>query len=236
MLIVSAPGFFDQYYAKFFGKRVVLLENTPARSTWIGFTKTPRDGRPFRIAFVGIIRYKQSLRQLIEVVQRLAGEGMAIDVVFAGGGLPEDLELLRRAPSLIRFCGPYEYTRDIKRIYSDVDLIYSVYDSNDRNCQIAMPNKFYEAIIARIPIVVASRTYVASEVLRLGIGASVESGDVDCLASLIRRVPVSGDWYQQAVVRLDTLSADDYYAAYDRALADCITPARGEGNGRLTTK
>ncbi|MBI5692937.1 MAG: glycosyltransferase [Verrucomicrobia bacterium] len=228
MLIVSAPGFFEHYYVRFFSKRVVLLENTPARSTWLGFRKEPREGRPFRIGFVGIVRYKQSLRQLIEAVERLAGEGMAIDIMFAGGGLPEDLELLRSAPSIVRFCGPYEYTRDIKRLYSTVDLIYSVYDNADQNCQIAMPNKFYEAIIAKIPIVVASRTYVAAEVQRLGIGTAVESGDVEGLISLLRRVATVGDWYDRAVVQLDATSAEYFFSAYERALADSIMPIAHE--------
>jgi glycosyltransferase involved in cell wall biosynthesis len=222
MIMISAPGFYSEYYARIFRGRVVLVENTPARSTWVGFRKESRVNRPFRIGFVGIVRYPESLRQLILSVQRMAEEGLHFEVVFAGGGSDSTLALLREAGAYVKVLGPYEYTRDIKRLYADIDLIYSVYDSDDRNCQIAMPNKFYESIITRIPILVAARTFLASEVRRLGIGEAVESGDVVNLTALLRRVDVSDDWYQRASRNLERLNPEVFHDAYERALAECI--------------
>ena len=223
-LLVSSPEFFNQYYKRIFQGKMVLLENTPSRITWADFKREKKNGRYFTIGFIGIIRYRDSLKQLISAVHILAAEGIRIKVVFAGGGNVDDLISEVTEKELFEFQGAYEYSKDIKRLYANLDLIYSVYDSMDLNCQIAMPNKFYEAIITKIPIVVAKRTFVEKEVLRLGIGTSVLSGDVNGLVDLLRRAIRTGDWYAHAVEQLHACDANLYFEAYENALKESIFP------------
>ena len=221
-LILSAPAFRDQYYEAIFSGETVLLENTPAKDTWAGFTKRPKDGA-FRVGFVGVIRYPQSLNQLVYAAQRLGQEDLPIKIIFAGGGNTTELRRSIRTPALFEFLGRYEYTRDICRLYANLDLIYCVYDSNDRNCQMAMPNKFYESIIAKIPIIVAKNTFVEREVLRLGIGTSVVSGDVEGLVDVLRRAIVNSDWHGEALHQLESLDATPYFDDYAIALRRSVS-------------
>ena len=221
-VLVSSPEFANQYYRNIFHGKTVLLENMPARQTWAGFKKDRTDPGCFRIGYIGIIRYKESLKQLIAAVQILAREGRRIKVVFAGGGRFDDLLEVIGDKTLFEFQGAYEYSKDIKRLYSNIDLNYSVYDSHNLNCQLAMPNKFYESIISEIPILVASNTFLEKEVLRLGIGASVLSGDVDGLVDLLRKAIDNKDWYATALKRLQACDANDYFDAYDKALEESI--------------
>ncbi len=202
----------------------MLVENTPSRLTWADFKKDRTDPSYFRIGFIGIIRYRQSLKQLINAVQILAAEGIRLKVVFAGGGNVDDLASEITEKQLFEFLGSYEYSRDIKKLYANLDLIYSVYDSNDLNCQLAMPNKFYESIISRIPILVAKNTFVEKEVLRLGIGTSVLSGAVEGLVDLLRKAIAKGDWYSRAMNELHACDANAYFDAYDQALKESILP------------
>lgn len=222
-LIVASPEFVTKYYGKLYAGRVVLLENVPDPETWTGFVRAPPDGR-FRIGFIGIIRYPESVRQLILAVRQLAAEGLPVTAEFAGGDAGGLLSDLTEGESNFERRGPYEYTKDIKTLYSNIDLIYAVYDSQDRNCQIAMPNKFYEAIIAKIPILVARNTFLAQEVQRLGIGAAVMSGDVDGLAALLRQATMPGSWYAQALERVKAVDATPYFAGHNRALATSVLP------------
>lgn len=220
-LLVSSPAFVDKYYRNIFRGKTVLVENTPSRLTWADFKRDQDDGC-FTIGFIGIIRYQQSLKQLIRAVHVLSAEGIRLKVVFAGGGSVDDLIEEIKDRQLFEFLGPYEYSKDIKRLYANLDLIYSVYDSNDLNCQIAMPNKFYESIISKIPIVVAKNTFVEEEVLRLGIGASVLSGDVEGLVSLLRKAILPGEWYARALDQLRDCDANLYFDAYEKALEESI--------------
>lgn len=221
-LIVSSPKFHEAYYREIYSGRVVLLENTPARRTWTGFRRFARKDGAFHIGFIGIIRYEQSLRQLATAAKNGAAEGRALRVIFAGGTANSALLKEIADSPMFEVLGAYEYTRDIQRLYANVDLIYAVYDSYDRNCQLAMPNKFYEAIIAKIPIVVAKNTFVEAEVLRLGIGASVVSGDSDGLLQLLRDVDRADGWYMKACARLEELDAESYFVAYGAALSASV--------------
>lgn len=220
-LMISSPEFFNQYYKKIYKGKVVILENVPSKQTWADFKKSKIES-VFTIGFIGIIRYKKSMHQLIKAVQILANEGFAIKVVFAGGGDIEGLLEGITDRHLFEILGSYEYTKDIKRLYKNIDLIYTVYDSYNRNCQLAMPNKFYESIITKIPILVAKNTFLESEVFKIGIGSSVMSDDIDSLVELLRSAIKNEGWYVQALENLNICDASFYFDAYNKALKDSI--------------
>ena len=221
-IIVSSPQFYNEYYKKIYKGKVILLENTPLKTTWTSFSKKEKDDI-FNIGFVGIIRYKESLYQLVDAVEKSALNGMNVNVLFAGGGDVVDLKTRISNPSLFEFQGAYEYSKDIKRLYSGLDLIYAVYDGNDINCQLAMPNKFYESIISKIPIIVASGTFVGYEVERLGIGVSVKSGDTINLERLLSELNNPNNWYEQALRNLHKIDPETYYVAYYEAIKNSVS-------------
>lgn len=226
-VIVSSPRFDRDYYAGIFSGEIILLENVPLKKVWDGFKKTPDDDDGFLIGYVGILRYKKSLYQLIDTVERLAARGFNIRVFFAGGGMGSDFEDINSRISkkeLFEFSGPYEYSRDIKRLYSNLDLIYAVYDSSDANCQLAMPNKFYEAMLTGIPIMVAKDTFVGEETERLGIGATVDlqkEGDLDLKMEAVFK---KNSWYAEAVDSLSLLDTLELYDEYENAMHKSVLP------------
>jgi succinoglycan biosynthesis protein ExoL len=223
-VMVRSPEFIDKYYNKIYKGKKLFVANVPARRIWMDFQRKSVGDNCFRIGFIGIIRYRESMRQLIVSVKKLAAEGLSVKVIFAGGGADWLKDIPEYDESLIEFYGAYEYTRDIKQLYSQIDLVYAVYDSYDRNCQLAMPTKYYECIISKIPILVAQNTFVEREVLRLGIGASVLSGNVEGLVDLLRKAIVSGDWYKSALERLRTIDANTYFDELNEALRESVMP------------
>ncbi|SJZ74236.1 glycosyltransferase [Sediminibacterium ginsengisoli] len=215
-LVVSSPEFGDKYYKKIFSREIVLLENLPAKNVWDNFKKEKSSF--FSIGFIGILRYKPSLYQLVDAVEELNGKGIEMKVLFAGGGNSRDLKEKIKVENLFEIQGPYEYAKDIKDLYRALDLIYAVYDNKDRNCQLAMPNKFYESIITGIPILVASGTFIGKMVEQLGIGATVSTGDKDALITLLSNTEQPGSWYQRALKNLTEIDITPYYEAYEKAM------------------
>lgn len=53
------------------------------------------------------------------------------------------------------------------------DCIYSVYDADNPNVRIALPNKLYESIFCELPIIVAKNTYLSELVEKYKVGLSV---------------------------------------------------------------
>lgn len=220
-LIITSNAFYTHYYQKHFSKTVILLENIPKLTIWKDFERQ-RNNDVITIGYVGIIRYYPSLFQLIEVVDRLISNGIKVNVIFAGGGDTTILKNKIKNPSNYIFLGPYEYSKDIKNIYKNIDVIYSLYDSFDKNCQLAMPNKFYESIITKIPIIVAKNTFVSQEVQKLGIGISIMTGDNESLLNKIMEINNYNSWYKKSIESLNNLSIDEYQNKYVESLKSII--------------
>ncbi len=224
-LIVSSPRYVTDYYSKIYSGESVLLENVPQQSVWEGFERKPRADGTFVIGYIGVLRYLDSLFALIDAVEKLADEGVKVKVVFAGGGIASDVHALKaraRNKALFEFHGPYEYSKDIKKLYEDVDLIYAVYDERIRNCRIAMPNKFYESVLAGIPLLVASNTFVGEQTLKEGIGEVVALSEPVCLYDLLVSATRRTGWYSAALERLRQKSADGLFAQYRLAIQDSV--------------
>lgn len=218
MLIYSAPSFFDEYYGDIFEGQTVLLENLPQESAWRSFNSSRLSGNKLRIGYIGIIRYMSPLANLIDAVDHLRSKGFDCSTLFAGGGNSEPLKRHAGNRDGIYFNGPFEYTSQVADLHRDVDLIFAVYDRFDRNCQIAMPTKFYESLITRIPIVVSKDTYVGRVVEQMGIGVAVDGESVDELIAVLGAVFDKGSWYSNAKLKLEGLNIDRWYQSYRNSL------------------
>ena len=100
-----------------------------------------------------------------------------VNVVFAGTGekaICDELIEYSKNNENVYFLGKYDYRKDIASIYSKLDCVYSVYDADNPNVRIALPNKLYEAIFCELPIIVAKKTYLSELVESMGVGFSVD--------------------------------------------------------------
>lgn len=202
MLVLTSEKFWQEYYHRFAVRRHVVVENMPRRELWEGFTRQKPDG-VFRIGFIGVLRYYDCLVALVDAVRELCSEGKSIVVRFAGGGdKAAELRAYCRDDPTFEFTGPFAYSKSIQRLYTDLDLIYSVYDARQTNVRYAMPNKFYEAYITRIPIMVAAGTYLEERVLAAGIGIGVPATDAAGIAQALRTAVEHKGWYAAACVAL----------------------------------
>jgi glycosyltransferase involved in cell wall biosynthesis len=217
-LILASQGFYDHHYQRIYSGSIAIVENVPSRAAWMGLKKRERS-ESFEIGFVGIVRYQQSMEQLVSAVKILHGRGHKLRVVFAGGGyIREWIESMESNGGIFEFSGPFEYAKDIKKIYEKLNLIYAVYDGYDANCKVAMPTKFYESIISRTPILVADGTLVANEVRSLGIGTAVGTGDVLALVKILEQAVSYAGWYKRALERLENIDSSHYFDRYESAL------------------
>ncbi len=220
LIAVSSDEFYHSYYKKLYKGEYVLTENVPPSDVWEGFTKDK--SKVFTIGYIGIVRYKEPLYELIRTTERLFEEGYNVKVHFAGGGVVDDLKALINQDHLFKFSGSFEYSKDIKRLYADVDLIFAVYDAQDLNCQVAMPTKYYESITARIPILVSSNTYIGRVVEEQRTGSSVDLKMPDNMYDLLLDAINNRGWYKEAQDNLDRFNIKELYRAYLNALAKCI--------------
>jgi len=108
-------------------------------------------------------------------VKQLREAGYDIRVFFAGFG-PDDKKVGQTAANFnyVSYYGHYQYDKDVLSLYSQVDIIFSVYDISIKNAKILLPNRFYECIICELPIIVAKETKLEDYINKYGIGYAVD--------------------------------------------------------------
>lgn len=158
-LVITSPKFYDLHYHEIIQKdKTLFIPNVPDTDVFRNYRK--KEGGVFTVGFIGGIRYLQQMKMLVD-----AAENLNINVLFAGaGGTSDEYQEITeycRDMSNIQFTGRYDYGKDIAGLYGMVDCVYSVYDADNANVRIALPNKLYEAIYCELPIIVSKGTYLS---------------------------------------------------------------------------
>ena len=81
--------------------------------------------------------------------------------------------------------GRFKNPADLPEIYSKIDIVLALYDVDSINVLYAEPNKLYEAMYYRKPIIVSKGTYLAEKVKRLGIGFDLDATESSNIETFI---------------------------------------------------
>ena len=141
------------------------------------------DLKHLSIGFVGFIRY-ESLVIFADVFSR---EFPQHTFHFYGVAYShaEEVEKLKIRDN-VHVHGKFSSPDDLPNIYSGIDLVLSTYDLDLENVRYAEPNKLYESIFFKTPIIVTSDTFLAHKVEKLGIGYSLDATKPDQIVDFVK--------------------------------------------------
>ena len=125
------------------------------------------------IAYFGAFSYLEENIKLLELV----GNNKRYMVVFAGfGSIEKDLIYFCNKNKLnnVSFLGKFK-REDKERMYSDVCFINAIYGCKSMLTTTALPNKFYDCLSYRIPIIASKGTYLGEIVETENIGFTVNA-------------------------------------------------------------
>lgn len=198
-LVVTSPKFFDAYYKKLISrKNVLFIPNAPDAEVFASYKK--KDVGKFTVGFIGGIRYLEQMKLLVD-----AAEVVGCDVVFAGAGGTSsdynDIKAYCEGKTWVTFSGKYDYNKEIAKLYGMVDCVYAVYDADNPNVRIALPNKLYESVLCELPIIVAKGTYLADVVGKWGVGVAVSHRNVNELVDVLNKMKEKEAYYGVFVER-----------------------------------
>ncbi len=194
ILCITSEKFYDVYFKEFVEKdKVVYMPNIPELKNFEEYKKVRKD--KFTIGFIGVVRYKEQMKMLMEATKNLD-----VKVFFAGSSQDDEIERIAKENKWVEYYGKYNYSKDIAKLYSKCDCIYSVYDTKYNNVKYALPNKLYESIYCELPIIVSKDTYLSEIVQKLGIGCSVEDKNVTELKETIYKLKNDKDYYNKIVI------------------------------------
>ena len=118
------------------------------------------------IAYVGILGPGRFIEELLAVVADCEG----IHLFIGGFGLFEKLCIdYSNKYKNIHFLGKLDYSETLS-LEKACDVIVSIYDPSIPNHKYAAPNKFYEALALKKPVIMVEGTGLSNEVKEHGLG------------------------------------------------------------------
>lgn len=184
-LIIHASRFFKDLYPQTI--KQFVLENKPS----FPIEKTNDNSithQPLRIVYIGSIRYKEILFNLIDAVRN----DTRFHLTLHGRGPElEDVRTYATGIENVEMTGNFDY-KDLVSKYTDADVVWAVYPNKDFNVKYAISNKFHESIHLRIPGVFAKETMLGQYVQQKNIGLVVDPYNSYEIKSLFSKI-ANGD-------------------------------------------
>lgn len=142
------------------------------------------DPEKIRFAFVGGMRYDS----LLSVAKIITSRFPQHEFHFYGYIAPKYDEAQLPKGDNVFYHGRFSNPDDLPTIYSRVDVLLATYDTDEENVKYAEPNKIYEAIYFRKPIIVSRDTFLERKSERLGIGFGVDARSEQDVVDMVNRV------------------------------------------------
>ena len=168
MTVISSKGF-----KRFLPDRYsyVVTHNIPDL-TRVKSTSGKTGHKPIQIGFVGSIRYFEENKKIIR--------DFMDDPQFSlhyYGTMTNDCDLQEYCKTLgcrtVFFHGRFDNSEK-EKIYSQIDIINSIYGDFGLETSTAVPNRFYDAALYHCPIIVSKGTYLAELVEEYKLGFAVD--------------------------------------------------------------
>ena len=122
--------------------------------------------KAFSIGVIGFLRYEKPLKFLADFSLK-----HKVNLNIFGDGPYKEIFVNHPYAS---YHGPFKNPEELDQVYSSIDINYAVYDNTSLNVRLALPNKLYESMAYRVPLLVAKRTFLAEKVVEKEIGSSID--------------------------------------------------------------
>lgn len=183
--------------------------------------RAPRPtGERIRLLHTGVARANRRLESMVDAM-RDAPVGMTLDFMLVPSepGYIEALQERARDLPAVRFRDPVAYT-DLVGAVAEYDLSIVVFPPTTFNLEHSLPNKLFEAVQARVGVLVGPSPDMADLVREHGIGEVLPGPDAESLRAVLRSLDAAQiDRFKHAAdASAQVLSAEVQIEAWARAL------------------
>lgn len=185
--VFTSEGFCD-YYNTIPRKKITVIPNkVDEKCSYKDISDKSINLNRIKIGFVGIIRF-ETVYNFAKVCKCFSNvEFHLYGLVSKGDEYAKKLEELVNDSTNIYLHGPFNNPQDLPSIYERIDMVLSAYPPT-LGVKYAEPNKLYEAILFRCPIIVNDYTFLAEKVRRLNVGFVINALDESNIEKFIKGI------------------------------------------------
>lgn len=181
-------------------------------------------GTPIRLIHSAAGQRYRKLENFIEAM-RDAPDWLMLDMIVMPNEPEYVAELKEKAASVpaIRFRDPVPYAKLVATL-SEYDVSLVFLPPTNFNLKNALPNKFFEAVQARIGLIVGPSPAMVSLVGQYGLGAVTPDFSADSLRETLHGLTADkiAEWKKAAAVAARPLSAESQVLAWETAVDDIV--------------
>ena len=204
--VFTSEGFAHFYYNERIPKNIIFVPNKVDKKCLAlpVVQKQDTDFNHLRFGFAGSLRY-ETLRNFADVLIKNFPNAQ-FDFFGRNSDFSEEAISDLKKTGRVFFHGTFINPDDLPRIYSQLDFIVATYDVSGINPRYAEPNKLYEAIFFRTPIIVSRESFLEHKVKELGVGFSVNAlDDKDIISEVSKIIP---DVYKEYISNLESIERE----------------------------
>lgn len=204
--VFTSEGFAHFYYKDKISENIIFVPNKVDKRclSLPVVKKRDTDFNHLKFGFAGSLRY-ETLRNFAEVLIKNFPTAQ-FDFFGRNSDFSEEAIIDLKKTGRVFFHGTFTNPDDLPRIYSQLDFIVATYDVNGINPRFAEPNKLYEAIFFRTPIIVSRDSFLEHKVNELGVGFSVNALDSNDIVNQVKGI--TPDVYKAFVSKLELIERE----------------------------
>lgn len=191
MVVFTSPLFRTEYFGKMLGleiEKYAVIENKIHReyADFIleNYNPKPVPERDFVFGYFGVLTYMDAF----SFIKQAAKSGIKTLVRGLIGREGREAELVGGVPNL-EYAGKYKNPEDIPSMFSQIDVSWMIHSfAPETNFQWQMTNRFYEALMMGVPVVVQKGTAHEDFVLHNDIGLSIDIYSPEESIGLLKKI------------------------------------------------
>ncbi len=213
-LIVTSEKYYTYHFEKFFSKDVFILENK-LLSQEIKSTDAVLESEKSDKTIIGIVGLLLRKDEYIKLFETYKNHTDVEIHVHGKGQYQHVVEDYAARYENIYYFGPYNAFTDTQRIYASLDIIYLIYDIHQvsLNNRLALPNKLYECMYYKVPLLCSKNTYLEEKVKEYGVGTSIDykvDGEIEDGVAFLKDNAVAMKSHFQTLSKNLYLGDNDY--------------------------
>ena len=211
LTIVTSQGFID-YFKDVKKEKIILIPNkvSPDCPVYISEKKNSVT-MPLKIGFVGVIRFESTYHFIKSCKNRKNIEVHMFGIYSDGDLWSMRIKDIVDCSANMYYHGRFKNPIDLPAIYSQIDMVLCAYTPSP-GVNYAEPNKLYEAIYFRKPIIVSEGTFLCEKVKRMRIGYAVDSMNEDSVEKFLDCLTISS--YMEKLENCFMVKQDDCIDKY----------------------
>lgn len=186
LTIMTSKGFKNYFYPNKICHNVIIQPNKLSSF----FKSIDRNDIEFSakndsivFSFIGALRYPNTVFRFAHVIGKHFPQHKFY--FYGDSRLTNNVKQIASMYDNVKYLGPFKNPDDLMSLYKSIDVVVACYDTKDLNIRIAEPNKLYEAMFFKKPIIVSSNTFLEKQVNEFGIGYSIEASNDFNIINLI---------------------------------------------------